>query len=486
MKKRLLLPLLFISAGWLQTNLVAQNTINKSPNIVLIIGDDIGVEDIGCYGNKQVQTPNMDRIAKEGLRFTNAYVTTSSCSPSRCSIISGRYAHNTGASELHTFLPAEISTFPDLLKTAGYYTAQAGKWHMGDFAKKGFDVVHDKKKENGDGGEGMWLTILKERPKEKPFFMWLASFDAHRPWGPNDFSGKNESSKIIPPPYFVNTAKTRDDLAKHFDETTRFDYYIGLVESELKKQGVLDNTIIIILSDNGIPFPRSKTRLYNSGTQTPFLVKWKGANLKKGATCESLISTIDIAPTLLELAHIDINPSFQGKSFVKLLEDPSLDFRNYVFTEHNWHDYEAFERMVRTKNFLYVLNLRPGLSNPGPADVTSSISFQELKDIRDSGQLTAAQADIFIIPRPMEELYDCRNDPMQLVNVASLPLYKSQLEEFREIMKQWQEETNDYCPVNLTKDLYDRENGTRLQPKQIRGEMPGGEKAIRSIGKGPF
>lgn len=486
MKKELLLPFLFMSIGWLGTDLLAQNIISKSPNIVLIIGDDIGIEDIGCYGNTQVTTPNLDRIFKEGLRFTNAYVTTSSCSPSRCSIISGRYPHNTGASELHTFLPAKITTFPELLKAAGYYTAQAGKWHMGDSAKKGFDVIHDKRKENGDGGEEMWLTILKERPKEKPFFMWLASYDAHRPWGPNRFSGKNSSSKIIPPLYLANTGKTRDDLARHFDETTRFDHYIGLVESELKTQGVLDNTIIIILSDNGIPFPRSKTRLYNSGTQTPFLVKWDNANLKKGATCESLISSIDIAPTLLDLARLEIPSSFQGKSLVKLLQKPSIDFRKYVFTEHNWHDYEAFERMVRTKDFLYVLNLRPSLTNPGPADVTSSPSFQDLKDIRDSGKLTAAQADIFITPRPREELYDCRNDPMQLVNVASLPEYSNQLQELRKVMKQWQEETDDFCPDNLTKDWYDRENGTRKQSKQIRGEMPGAEKAISSMGKGPF
>jgi len=487
MKKKFLLSLLFISIGWLQCDLMAQKVgMSRSPNIVLIIGDDIGVEDIGCYGNTVVKTPNMDRIAKEGLRFTNAYVTTSSCSPSRCSIISGRYPHNTGAAELHTALPAEVSIFPELLKKAGYYTAQAGKWHMGENAKRGFDIVHDKGKENGDGGEERWLTTLQDRPKEKPFFMWLASFDAHRPWGPNNFSGQNSSEKIIPPPYLANTPKTREDLAKHFDEITRFDYYIGMVESELKKQGVLDNTIIIILGDNGIPFPRAKTRIYNSGTQTPFIVKWNNANLKKGASCQSLISSIDIAPTLLELASVNIPASFQGKSLVKLIQNPSLEFRNYVFTEHNWHDYEAFERMVRTKNYLYVLNLRPSMSNPGPADITSSPSFQDLKDVRNSGKLNAAQADVFISPRPQEELYDCIKDSMQLVNVASLPAYSSQLEKLRQVMKQWQIETDDSVPNNLTKDWYNRENGQRLPIKQVRGEMPGGKKAIKSLVKGPF
>lgn len=486
MKRPILLAILFMGAGWLQSKVLAQNSVKQAPNIVLIIGDDIGVDDIGCYGNAQVETPNMDRIAKEGLRFTNAYVTTSSCSPSRCSIISGRYPHNTGAAELHTPLPAEVSIFPELLKKVGYYTAQAGKWHMGESAKRGFDIIHENGKENGDGGEEMWLTTIQERPKGKPFFMWLASYDAHRPWGPNSFSGKTSPDQIIPPPYLANAESTRADLAKHFDEVTRFDYYIGQVESELKKQGVLDNTIIIIMGDNGIPFPRAKTRVYNSGMQTPFLVKWNKGITQKGAVSQSLISAIDIAPTILDWAGVNILSGFQGKSFVKLIQNPSLEFRNYVFTEHNWHDYEALERMVRTKNYLYVLNLHPALSNPGPADATSSPSFQDLKDLRDSGKLSAAQADIFIVPRPQEELYDCQQDPMQLVNVASLPAYSVQLKKLRQMMKQWQVETDDSDPVRLTKDWYNRENGEPLQTKGVRGEMPGGKKAISSLGKGPF
>lgn len=478
--------ILFMSIGWLQNKVLAQNSIKQAPNIVLIIGDDVGADDLGCYGNKQVKTPIMDRIAKEGLRFTNVYLTTSSCSPSRCSIISGRYPHNTGAAELHTPLPAEVSIFPELLKKAGYYTAQAGKWHMGESAKRGFDITHENGKENGDGGEKMWLRSLWERPKEKPFFMWLASYDAHRPWGPNSFSGKNPPDQIVTPPYLANAKKTREDLAKHFDEVTRFDYYIGQVESELKKQGVLDNTIIIIMGDNGRPFPRAKTRVYDSGMQTPFLIKWNNGNLEKGAVCQSLISAIDIAPAILDLAGVQPVPGFQGRSFARVIYHPSLEFRKYVFSEHNWHDYEALERMVRTKDHLYVLNLRPSLSNPGPADATSSPSFQDLKDLRDSGKLSAAQADVFIVPRPWEELYDCRQDPMQLVNVASMAAYSAYLENLRQVMRQWQAETGDSDPGQLTKDWYKRENGDPLQTKGIRGEMPGGKNAIKIIAGGPF
>lgn len=488
-KSKYLLPVILyviVIIGTLHGKVLAQKSIKSTPNIILIIGDDIGADDLNCYGNKQVKTPIIDRIAKEGLRFTNAYLTTSSCSPSRCSIISGRYPHNTGAAELHTSLPAEVSIFPELLKKAGYYTAQAGKWHMGGYAKRGFDVIHEKLKENGDGGEEMWVASLRERPKDKPFFLWLASYDAHRPWGPNSFQGTNHADQLALPPYLADAESTRIDLARHFDEVSRFDYYIGQVETELQKQGVMDNTVIIIIGDNGRPFPRAKTRVYDSGMQTPLVIKWNKGHLQKGMVSQSLISAIDIAPTILDLAGVAILPCFQGKSFLKVIQNPLLEFRKYVFSEHNWHDYEALERAVRTKDYLYVLNLRPSLSNLGAADITSSPSFQDLKNSRDSGKLSAAQTDIFIVPRPLEELYNCQQDPMQLVNVASMKMYSAHLEQLRKVMMQWQSETLDSNPAQLTKDWYNRENGEHLNTKELRGEMPGGEDAIKTVAAGPF
>lgn len=161
-----------------------------------------------------------------------------------------------------------------------------------------------------------------------------------------------------------------------------------------------------------------------------------------------------------------------GKSFTKVLEDPAAAFRNYVFSEHNWYDYGSLERMVRTKNYLYVLNLRPGLRNQGPADSNRSPSFQDLKDVRDSGKLAAAQADVFITPRPAEELFDCRKDPMQLVNVASLPEFANILEKMRNALRQWRDETADTAPEQLTGDWFDRETGEPLNVESIRGEDP--------------
>ena len=190
------------------------NAQSNRPNFIIIIGDDIGWNDLGCYGNPTVKSPNIDQLAKEGIKFTNVFLTASSCSPSRCSIIAGRYPHNTGAAELHTPLPAGMTTLPGELKKGGYYTASAGKWHMGPNAKVDFDLVVEQG--NGDGGEDQWLRVLKERPKDRPFFMWFASFDAHRDWQPDSLAEPHKAEKSIVPPYLVDAPGTRQDLAYYY------------------------------------------------------------------------------------------------------------------------------------------------------------------------------------------------------------------------------------------------------------------------------
>ena len=155
----------------------------KQPNFILFITDDISWNDLGCYGSKIAKTPHLDQMAKEGMLFHGAYLSISSCSPSRCSIISGRYPHNTGAAELHTELPADQPVFPEALQVAGYYTAISGKHHMGKAVDRGFDKVSGGK---GPSKSADWVPMLQERPKDKPFFFWFASSDAHRSWALND------------------------------------------------------------------------------------------------------------------------------------------------------------------------------------------------------------------------------------------------------------------------------------------------------------
>jgi N-sulfoglucosamine sulfohydrolase len=457
------------------------------PNVIIIIADDISWDDFGCYGNNQVKTPNIDRIAENGIRFNNVYLTASSSSPSRNSIMTGRYPHNTGAAELHTEPPVTMLSFPEFLRENGYYTAMSGKFHMGDYAQRGFDDIITDLELVGNGGQKMWVSQLQSRNMEKPFFMWFAAYDAHRDWGPNVFSGTHDPDSIVPPVYLANMPGTRKDIAAYYDEVYRFDHYVGEVVDELKRQDVLENTLIIVMSDNGRPFPHSKTRVNDRGMKTPFIAYWP-SKIDKRFVSQGLVSVIDIAPTILSIAGIEIHEQFQGRSFEMLFTRPDAQFRNFVFAEHNWHDYEAHQRMVRDKEFMYILNSRPGLSQAGPADAISSDSFRDLVTLKEQGKLSAIQADIFMIPRAKEEFFDLSFDPDQLVNLASHPGYTKELERLRKILLQWMEDTGDSIPDELTRDWYLKEPGYKHSPfHNIRGEMPGKiHNAIKINASGPF
>ncbi len=468
-----------------------RDLLNSQPNIVFIIGDDISAEDIGCYGNTKIRTPNIDRMAKEGLQFTNFYLTASSCSPSRTSILTGRYPHNTGAAELHTPLPAHLEYFPELMKKSGYYTAHSGKFHEGPNTRRAYDLMINDRKQVGEGGEKMWVKILQDRPKDQPFFFWFAPFDAHRPWSAVDsFPQPHDPGKdvTIPPP-LLDTPDTRTDLAAYYNEIGRIDRYLGELQQELERQGIADNTLIIFMADNGRPFSGSKTRVYDTGMRTPFVVKWPEGIPKMGTICESLVSSIDIAPTLLQVAQVGPSKTTQGVSFFELFKNPNLKFRNYVFSEHNWHDYEAYERAVRTKDFLYVINKRPELTNEGPIDANQSPSALDLKAGHKRGKLTAIQEDVFRSPRPEEEFFDVNKDSIQEENRITNPAYAVEVEKLRKVLKQWQDETGDTVPKTMTPDWYHRETGKPLsaQKQSLRGEMPGEAKNATRIGaKGPF
>ncbi len=462
----------------------------ERPNIVFIIGDDVGWNDIGCYGNSGIKTPNIDQLSNEGIRFNNVFLTASSCSPSRCSIITGRYPHNTGACELHSPLPESQVLFPEILKDHGYYTAQAGKWHFGGGglgpAVRAFDRKSVSRDDNGNGGEDMWVTVLQERPKDKPFFMWFASYDSHRPWGADQFEVKNNPEDVWMPPFLLDGAETRQDLASYYNEISRLDYYVGEVEKELKRQGIADNTIIIVTSDNGRPFPRCKTRVYDSGMKTPLLIKWP-VQISKGITTDALVSLIDLAPTLLELAGIEPGSSFQGRSFKDLFNHPGHEFRNYIFSEHNWHDYEAYERQVRTKRFMYLINERPQFDSWGPADAVVSPSMKDLYIAYQNGKINQYQNDIFLKPRHKEELYDCNEDPFQFNNLADNPKYDDQKQLLRKMLLRWQKETGDTRPEKLTPDHFDRITGERVIEGFNWGEMPGKARNAEKINNsGPF
>lgn len=467
----------------------------QRPNVVLIIGDDISYNDFGCYGHPVIKTPHVDNLAAGGLRFTNAFLTASSCSPSRASIITGRYPHNTGAAELHTAIPDSQVVFPRLLREAGYYTAQAGKWHFGAFPPKpgdamsgAFDRIGGHEGDGGGtSGAGKWVEYLQQRPKDKPFFMWFAALDAHRGWDDEFKPVEYSAADVVVPPNLIDSEETRDDLASYYSEVSRFDDYIGKVVDQLKVQGVLEQTVIIVMADNGRPFPRNKTRLYDEGIKTPLIIHGPAFISRKGAVSKSLISAIDIAPTILDLAGVKPTPGFQGRSFSRILANPQEKFRQYVFAEHNWHDFRAFERMVRTERFLYIENGLPSLDNRGAIDIMGGGAGVELKRAFEGYNLSDLQKSIFNIPQPAKEFYDCSTDTLQALNLYGQRKYAKEQKKLAQVLTRWKDETGDSRPARLTEDWYDRDSNKPLSGKGVRGDMPGADRnAARIEHPGPF
>ncbi len=421
------------------------------PNFILFITDDISQQDIGCYGDAAAKTPNLDQMAAEGIRFDNAYLTCSSCSPSRCSLITGRYPHNTGACELHTSLPAGHFLFPKALKDDGYYTVLSGKHHMGKNANPAFTLVSGGK---GPGKEEDWVQILQQRPADQPFFCWFASTDAHRTWQINDDAPEIDPTSIEVPPYLIDSETTRQDLADYYHEVSRTDTFVGRLRDELKRQEIEDNTYIIYMADNGRPFPRCKTRVYDSGVKSPLIIACPGKI--DPAICQSLVSiNIDLGPTILELAGVEKSPRLQGVSFTKLLRDPQAKVRDVVFSEHNWHVMQAHERMVRRGKYVYIRNAYPDLQSMCVEAAPKFPAGKDLWDAHTAGTLNQHQQDIFLVPRPAEELYDVDVDPHQLTNLATEDDFVVQTSELRAILDRWTAETKDSISTDPTPDRED-------------------------------
>ena len=462
----------------------------KQPNFILFITDDISWDDLGCYGSKVAKTPHLDQMANEGMLFHGAYLSISSCSPSRCSIISGRYPHNTGAAELHTELPADQPVFPEALQVAGYYTAISGKHHMGKAVNRGFDKVSGGK---GPSKSADWVPMLQERPKNKPFFFWFASSDAHRGWALNDKAPLYKPEDIEVPPYLYDGPVTRTDLAQYMHEVSRTDYYMGQLRAELKRQGIEKDTYIIYMTDNGRPFPRCKTRLYDSGIRTPFLIARPGTIVP--SETHSLISSIDISATILELAGAKKDKRIQGVSFAPILKNPKVTVRDYVFAEHNWHVYQAHERMVRFGNFLYIRNNFPNQPNLSYESDDHYPAGLELWQAHAAGKTNPKQYQLFANPCPPEELFQVNEDPHQLKNLADDPKHAETLKHARALLTKWVKLTGDSIPANPTPNRHDPpriEDGKILPPGKAKtrnphAEMPGASKnATRINHPGPI
>lgn len=465
------------------------------PNIVVMIADDLAWDDVGAFGHPTLRTPHIDRLARAGMRFDAAFLTVSSCSPSRSSLLTGRYPHNTDAEQLHWPLPPDQVTFVDLLRAAGYWAGAAGKWHLGEDARRRFDRIREadpagfmlaagakagdtamSMKRKGDVQSGCtdWVPLLRDRPRDRPFFAWLAALDPHRDYEENISADPTRPENVVVPPHLPDTPAVRRELALYYDEIERLDRFVGAVMQELEAQGVAQDTLVVFLSDNGRPFPRDKTTIYDGGIRTPLIVRWPG-RAPAGSTCNQLVSSIDLAPGFMAAAGLSPSPTMQGVSFLPLLADSRTPVRSEVFAEHNWHDYEARSRAIRTEHFKLIVNDYPDLPLTPPADAVRGAAFREMQRLRDAQQLDPELRQCFVAPRAAVEFYDLRSDPGERHNLAAVPAYAAKVVALNERLEQWRQATGDVKPARRTPDEFDRESGAplpnRKRPRPSKAEM---------------
>lgn len=418
----------------------------NSPNIIVFIADDAGM-DFGCYGNKGVKTPNVDKLAKEGLIFNNAFLTASQCSPSRTSILAGKFAHTLGTEDLHVDLDNSTRIIPWYLQQAGYYTGIMLKTHIGLSGVEQFNWYDHSYKDQFTGvWDSTYIHHFKnflELTKEKPFFLWVGFMDPHRPYNDEIRSAPvvYEANDVQVPPYLLDKPLTRKDLARYYDHVSRMDTKIGGMLEELESRGLDDNTVIIFLSDNGMPFPRAKATVYDSGIQTPLLITWPG-HIKPDTEYNELVSVIDLAPTILDIANVEIPKDMYGNSIQKLFYDQSLPGSKYIFAERNHHGSDGHIRCIRSENYKLIFNFYTDQRYPVTGDYQDA--WKDLQEGFEKGTLTHAQSGLFRKPWPMLEFYDLKQDPYETVNLfenqETIPIPGDMLEAFYT----WQKETMDY------------------------------------------
>lgn len=433
-----------------------------APNLLVFIADDLGWEETSPYGNPVVRTPHLQRLASEGLRFDRFFLTASSCSPSRSSLLSGRWPHNTGARDLHTDMVPGVELFIEPLRARGYFTMLIGKSHgtnHPDVTRK-FELMTKADWSRPWTMGEMWERALRERPKDRPFFLWAASIDPHRPYKQGDFRPRHDPARVVVPPYLPDNAAVREDLADYYDEIGRFDEHVGQALRVLAEQGVLDQTVILVLTDNGRAYPQSKTRVNVAGLKSPLLVRYPPL-VRAGGVAPGLVSAVDLAPTLLELAGAPALRKTDGVSIVPMLRDPAARVRSVAFAEHNWHNTRAFERAVITESHLFIRNWLPELSNPPPGEVMPLPFYQAMRAEYEAGRLPAVQSDSFVAPRPAEELFAIGTDWHCLHNLAGQASSVAALQRLRTELAAWQERTGDMFPgkEQLRADNIDRRTG---------------------------
>lgn len=440
------------------------------PNVLLILSDDHSYPHVGCYGNKDIMTPNLDRFAAEGMRFDRAYVTSPQCVPSRASIFTGRSPVAIAMSRFSAPLPREIKTYPEALRAAGWFTGVAGRMYHMDGANQNVaetQTVLDQHKlvtfpdrldyvKTGNGSEvglAQFREFLDRKPAAKPFFLQLCSNDPHRPLNTQG-PVKHDPAKITLPAHYPDTRLVREDFARYYDEIAHLDVFFGEVMAELEKRGLAANTLVAFMGDNGASQFRGKGTLHEFGIRVPLFVRWPG-KVKPGSATAELISGEDLAPTFLAAAGLPVPSEITGKSFANLLRGEPFASRQFVFAERGAHgtnlpgnsaDFDL-GRVVVGKTHKLIYNALGDLPY-WPVDFARDAFWQELGQMHRAGKLEPSIAQLyFAATRPMFEFYDLEKDPSEFNNLAGTKDAANVEREFKAALQQWMILERDFLPL---------------------------------------
>lgn len=414
----------------------------RRPNILFVIADDWGNGHAGIFGCEWVKTPNVDRVGREGVIFTQCFTSNPKCSPCRASILTGRNSWQTKEAVSHySIFPSEFAVYPAVLEKAGYFVGFTGKgWGPGDFKSTGFEHNPAGKPWSRRTAKPPYTGIsnvdyaanfadfLAERPAGTPFCFWLGGFEPHRVYeeGSGERAGK-QPAQVKLPGFYPDSKVIRSDYLDYALEVEWFDKHLGRALEKLEAIGELENTIVVVTSDHGEPFPRVKGQIYERGFHIPLLIRW-GARAKAGRTVDDFINVRDYAPTFLEAAGVAAPDTITGRSFLKVLTatasgivDPSRDVMLIGKERHDLgrpNDAGYPVRAIRTRDYLYVRNFEPDRWPAGNPET----GYRNVDDSPSKTLLISGFDQYYKMSfgkRPAEELYNIRTDPDCLRNLAT-------------------------------------------------------------------
>jgi N-sulfoglucosamine sulfohydrolase len=434
-------------------------------NVLIITTDDMSADSVGAFGCKLAgTTPHMDQLAKEGMRFRHAHVQVGNCMPSRNVMWSGRYPHNNHVEGFYQVKNPGYPHLVDLMKGAGYFTGIRGKVsHSTPYSPYAWDAVLESLPEGGtlhakdsaSYGKSTEHGIKSAKAAGKPFCLVINVMDPHKPFYAEGRGGEtvpdpHKPSRVFTPEeapipgYLFDDPVVRKELAHYYSSVRRADDSVGAVLEALKASGEQDRTMVMFLSDHGMPLPFVKTQLYHHSTLTPLVIRWPGVT-KAGAINEQhMVSAVDFLPTLLDIAGVAHPSGMDGRSFAPLLKgEPQAD-RDMVVKEYNENSGGSRDpmRAIQTRQFLYIFNAWSNGQRIMQTATTGTSTYRRMRELAATDAAIAARHKLYQF-RVVEELYDVEHDPDCLKNLIDTPAHAAKRDQLRKDLEAWMVKTND-------------------------------------------